>query len=296
VPPTPAGHPPPALAPHQLQSAPVSGPAGPAPAPTRSSARAGILIAAGITITLIVLAGALIALFSTLSNLGQAADDDTPTVVASSPPCDGCLSFEDALSLRLSGGVPTLGLSFDEELGYAKPSTAGVYADSSAQNYEDGGGSPAGCAFTIDYSPVAPENPDATNRADRVADLGTFSNDTDSMSQVVRVFATPQDAAAYPDALRAGIAACPQYSVSFSEGGGFWSTDVVPTEFATSSPGVTAVGWTEEYDGYAVTVVDLQYENLVVRTIYNRAIDSAYTNAEVAAFVTEYSGLLAGLG
>jgi hypothetical protein len=192
--------------------------------------------------------------------------------------------------------VPLLDLAFDEEAGYAKPSTVGIYADSSAENFADGGGSPAECSFAIDYSPVAPGNPDEANRSDRVADLGSYFNDTDYLSQVVRVFATPEDAAAYPDALRSGLAACPAYSVSFSEGEDFWSTDVVPTEFATSSPAVTAVGWTEEYEGYAVTVVDLQYANLVVRTIHNRDSSSAIADSEIAAFVLEFSGSLERLG
>ena len=148
----------------------------------------------------------------------------------------------------------------------------------------------------IDYSPVAPGNPDEANRSDRVADLGSYFNDTDYLSQVVRVFASPEEAAAYPDALRSGIAACPEYSVSFSDGDDFWSTDVVPTEFPTSSPAVTAVGWTEEYAGYAVTVVDLQYANLVVRTIHNRDSSSAIAGSEIAAFVLEFSGSLERLG
>jgi hypothetical protein len=272
---------------------PPSAPPPSAPAPTapRSSGRAAAIIGIGITLTLIVLAGALFALFSTLSNSfnDPAADDDEPATVAEDDaPCAGCLALDDVLSLRMPDGIPTLGLSLDEDAGYAKPSIIGAYADSSVQTYEDGGGDPLGCSFAIDYAPVSPSNPGEDNRTDRVGDLGSYYNDTDYLSLVTRVFETEADAAAYPAALRDGIAACPHYSFSYSEGEDFWSTDVQPLEFATSSPAVTAVGWHEHYGDADLMIVDLQYANLAIRAIFNRT-GAAATEEQFGAFVLELS-------
>ena len=249
-------------------------------------------------LALVVLVIALFSLFSALgSSLGDGADggDDTPTVVADDPPCAGCLTLSDSFELRMPDGAPALGLEFDEQLGYAKPSTAGSYADGSTEAYEGGGGTPVGCSFAIDYSPVSPTNPGDENRADRVGDLGSYFNDTDSLSLVARVFASEQDAAAYPTSVRDGIAACPHYEFSFSEGAEYWSTDVEPLDFATSSPEVTAVGWHERSGETDLIVVDLQYANLAVRTVYTRAGDAA-TDDAFRAFVVELSGALEALG
>ena len=276
-------------------------PAAPQPAaPRSSSGRAALIIGLGITLTLVVLAGALFALFSTLSNsMDQAGTDngdgdEPPTVVEDDAPCAGCLSLEDVLTLRMPDGVPTLGLTFDEEAGYAKPSIVGAYADSSIETYEAGGGDPVGCSFAIDYAPVSPTSPSEANRTDRIGDLGSYYNDTDYLSLVTRVFETEADAAAYPDTLRDGIAACPHYSFTFSEGEDFWSTDVQPMDFATSSPAVTAVGWHEHYGDSDLMIVDLQYANLAVRAIFNRG-GAAVTEDQFRAFVLEMSAALEGL-
>ncbi len=256
----------------------------------------------GITLALVVLAGALFALFSALSStLGDTAatnnnnGEEPPTVVEEAPPCDGCLTFDDARELRMPDGVPTLDLTFDEEVGYAKPSIVGAYADGSVETYESGGGAPAGCSFAIDYSPVSPTSPDESNRTDRVADLGSYYSEADYLSLVARVFATESDAASYPDSLRAGLASCPHYSFSFSDGSNFWSTDVQPLEFETSSGAVTAVGWHESYNGSELLIVDLQYTNVAVRAIYNRSGSTAEIEDEFRAFVLELSGALEAL-
>jgi hypothetical protein len=253
----------------------------------------------GITVALVVLAGALFALFSTLSNsLGDSAADDgdePPIAVEDPAPCAGCLTLDDALELRMPDGIPTLDLALDEEAGYAKPSIVGTYADSSTASYEDGGGSPIGCSFAIDYSPVSPTSPDELNRTDRVGDLGSYYNDSDYLSLVTRVFGSEEDAAAYPATLRDGLAACPNYSFSFSEGEDFWSTDVEPLDFETSSPAVTAVGWHEHYGDSDLVIVDVQYANLAVRTVYSRTGDPASDDG-LRAFVLELSAALEGLG
>ena len=248
-------------------------------------------------VALVVLAGALFALFSALGgSLGNGADggDETPTVV-DEPACAGCLTLDDAFELRMPDGAPTLGLEFDEQLGFAKPSTAGSYADGSTEAYEGGGGTPLGCSFAIDYSPVSPTSPGDDNRADRVGDLGSYYNDTDSLSLVARVFESEQDAAAYPNSVRDGIAACPHYEFSFSEGADYWSTDMESLDFATSSPAVTSVGWHERSGESDLIVVDLQYANLAVRTVYTRTGEAA-TDDAFRAFVVELSGALEGLG
>ena len=270
----------------------------PAPEPKGSSTRLGVIVGIGITLTLVVLAGALFALFSTLSKIPAASDDDgdEPSIaVEESPPCDGCLTFDDALELRMPDGVPSLGLTFDDEVGYTKPSIVGAYADSSTATYEDGGGTPVGCSFAIDYAPVSPTSPDEGNRTDRVADLGSFYGDDDYLSLVARVFTSEADAAAYPESLRAGLAACPHYSFSFTDGSDFWSTDVQQLDFATSSPAVTAVGWHESYNGSELLVVDVQYANLAVRAMYNRTGTTAGTEEEFRTFVLGLSAALEGL-
>ena len=274
--------------------------ASPPAAPTSSSVRLGIIVGVGITLALVVLAGALFALFSALSNTLDATatddgDDEPTTIVDETPPCDGCLTFDDALELRMPEGVPALDLTFDEETGYTKPSIVGAYADSSVDTYESGGGAPDGCSFAIDYSPVSPTSPNESNRTDRVADLGSFYGDADYLSLVARVFATDTDAAAYPESLRAGLAACPHYSFSFSDGADFWSTDTQPLDFATSSSAVTAVGWHESYNGSELFIVDLQHSNLAVRAIYNLTGDSAGAEEEFRTFVLEMSSALEAL-
>lgn len=282
------------------QAAPFAqAPPAPQPAaPRSSSGRAAVIIGIGITLALVVLAGALFALFSTLSNsinqAGTDGGDEPTTVVEDDAPCAGCLSLDEVLALRMPEGVPTLGLTFDEEAGYAKPSIVGTYADSSLETYENGGGDPIGCSFAIDYAPVSPTSPSEANRTDRIGDLGSFYNDTDYLSLVTRVFETEADAAAYPDTLRDGIAACPHYSFTFSEGADFWSTDVQPMDFATSSPAVTAVGWHEQYGDSDLMIVDLQYSNLAVRAIFNRGGDTV-TEDQFRAFVLELSAALEGL-
>lgn len=256
-----------------------------------------MIIGVGIAVALVVLVGALIALFSALGNSlnSIAPDDDKPiTVAEDDAPCDGCLTLDDALTLRMPDGVPSLGLTFDDEAGYAKPSIVGAYADSSTESYEDGGGDPLGCSFAIDYAPVSPTSPGADNRTDRVGDLGNYLNDTDYLSLTTRVFESETDAAAYPDTLRAGIAACPHYSFSFSDGADFWSTDMQPLEFTTSSPAVTAVGWHEHYGDSDLMIVDLQYSNLAVRAIFNRTGAPA-TEDQFRAWVLELSTALEGL-
>ena len=267
-------------------------------APRSSSGRTAVIIGLGITLALVVLAGALFALFSTLSNsMNQAGTDDgdePTTVVEDDAPCAGCLSLDDVLTLRMPDGVPTLGLTFDEEVGYAKPSIVGTYAESSVETYEAGGGDPLGCSFAIDYAPVSPTSPNEANRTDRIGDLGSYYNDTDYLSLVTRVFETEEDAAAYPDTLRDGIAACPHYSFTFSEGEDFWSTDVLPMDFVTSSPAVTAVGWHEQYGESDLMIVDLQYSNLAVRAIFNRS-GTTVTEDQFRAFVVELSAALEGL-
>ena len=256
----------------------------------------------GITLALVVLVGALFALFSALGSTldstatNESDGDEPPAVVDDTPPCDGCLAFDDTLELRMPGGVPALGLALDEDAGYTKPSIVGAYADSSAETYESGGGAPVGCSFAIDYSPVSPTSPGESNRTDRVADLGSFYGDEDYLSLVARVFATESDAAAYPDSLRAGLAACAHYSFSFSDGADFWSTDVQPLDFATSSSAVTAVGWHESYNGSELLIVDLQYANVAVRAIYNRTGDSAGSEEAFRTVVLELSAALEALG
>jgi hypothetical protein len=263
-----------------------------------SSSKLAIIVVVGIIVTLVVLAGALVALFSTLNtSFNQPGSDggDTPPVVENAPPCDGCLTLDDAFQLR-TDGIPTLALEPDADAGYAKPSVVGSYADSSSENFLDGGGTPLFCSFAIDYSPVSPSSPDDTNRADRIGDLGSYFNDTDYVSMVVRVFESESDAAAYPDTLRSGIADCPHYSFSFSEGEEFWETDVDALEFETSSPAVTAVGWHENSGGSDLIIVDVQYSNLAVRTVYSRTADSSGTEEQFRAFVLELSAALEELG
>ncbi len=259
-----------------------------------------MIVGVGIVVALVVLAGALFALFSTLGNSLTGSEPDageggSSPVATAAASCDDCLTFDQALELRRPDGIPALALVFDEESGYAKPSIAGAYADSSADLYVEGSGTPAGCSFALDYSPVAPENPDESNRSDRVADLGSYVNDTDYLSMVARVFERPEDAANYPDALRAGIAGCPHYFFVFPDGSGSWSSDVEPLEIATSSPEVTAVGWHEAANGVDLTIVDLQYANLAVRVILNRSEGSSSTDEQFREFLVEYSGALAGL-
>jgi hypothetical protein len=252
----------------------------------------------GIIVTLVVLAGALFALFSTLSNSvsdGGSDGGDSPTLVADGPPCDGCLTLDAALQLRPDGGIPTLGLEFDSDTGYTKPSVVGSFADSSTQAFQEGGGFPLTCSFAIDYAPVSPSSPGDTNRSDRIGDLGGFFNDTDYLTMFTRVFENEEDAAAYPDTLRSGIADCPHYSFSYSDGAEYWETDVEPLEFATSSPAVTAVGWHENSDGSDLIIVDLQHSNVAVRTVYSRTEDSAASEDQIRAFVLELSASLEAL-
>ena len=81
-------------------------------------------------------------------------------------------------------------------------------------------------------------NPGSGDRTDRVLDLGSFGDDTGSVSQVVRVFGSESDAEGYPATLEATIGDCPRYAVSFDENR--WDADVVATVLDLS--GVDAVG------------------------------------------------------
>ena len=258
----------------------------PAPPPPPAKSRGWIVF----VVLGVVLVGVIVTFVIILANLvggaGPAADDDDdPPVVA----CGACVTDDQARALVPSeSALDGVGMTTFPDYVPAKPSTAGLYADSSLDTYTSGGGSPANCWPLIDYSPVTLDSPDATDRRDRVFDLGTYGTDIGSISQVVRVFSTETAAADYPAGVTANVTSCPHYTLSY-EDGSFWDPDVAPTALDLSSivgtSGATAVGWDEVDGDWVVTVVDLQLRNIAIRTVYSHASGASATDAQFAAFL-----------
>jgi len=248
----------------------------------------------------VVLVGVIVTFVLILGNLlggaGPAADDDDdPQAVE----CETCVTDDQAKALVPSqSALDGVGMTTYPDYVPAKPSTAGLYADGSLETYTNGAGSPASCWPLIDYSPVTLDSPDATDRRDRVFDLGTYGTEIGSISQVVRVFATETAAGDYPAGVTANVASCPHYTVSY-EDGSLWDPDVAPTALDLASvvgtSGATAVGWDEVDGDWVVTVVDLQLRNIAIRTVYSHAMGASATDAQFATFLGTTAEAMAAL-
>lgn len=216
--------------------------------------------------------------------------------------CDGCVTDADAATLVPgAAALQQLGLQPAADYQPAKPSIAGLYAEDTKRVFQDGLGTPEQCWALIDYSPVSATNPVLTDTgtgwSDRVFDLGSYGDDLVSVSQVVRVFKDRADAAGYPASLQDTIAACPRYAVSFDESR--WDTEVTPTALDLSginAGDVTAVGWDELDGAWAITVIDLQVNNLALRTVYSREAGTGPSDEQLVAFLADRAAEMRALG
>ncbi len=115
---------------------------------------------------------------------------------------------------------------------------------------------------------------------------------------MVRVFASEEAGLAYPSTLESTIAGCPSYSVNFDDS--FWETDVTATTLDSATivadSGATLVGWSELNDDWAVEVVDLQYGNIAIRTVFNHQVGQGPTPEQFAAFLTSTAAAMKAAG
>lgn len=283
MPPVPPVAPPPGPESYHVPR-PAGIPVPPAAAPRRS--RAWIVFAVLGVVLVAIVAVLIITLSSVLGTLSQGSDAPTPTPAAE---CELCISEVQARELRPSdAALGELGLSLYPDYTFAKPSNAGTYADSSQRLYSDGLGAPEGCWALLDYSPVSATHPGTEHRTDRVMDLGSYGDDENTVSQVVRVFSSVTAADDYPQSIRDTITDCPRYAVSF-EDGGRWDADVVPTTLdlaaVEGATGVTAVGWDERDGDWIVTAVDLQYRNIAIRTVFSHPAGGGPGAEQFTAFL-----------
>lgn len=216
-----------------------------------------------------------------------------PTAVACS---STCFTVEQAEGLvPASAALESLGAPRPYLGGVpAEPNRVSVYAADAAARYDENGGDPAGCEFMVSTAPLSPNNPDEYSRDETVIDLGVYGVYS-TVGQTVQIFGSPVRAEGYLPALAAGVAGCTHFELG--EGEDEYIADVAPLTLPTSSPDVTAAGWTETSTLGVYTVVDIRYANLVLRTVfYNPVEDGVFTDEQIAAFVLATSERLTALG
>lgn len=213
-------------------------------------------------------------------------------------PCTGkCFTLVQARTLKGAlAAAEVFGLSESPDF---EPGdlTAGEYVDNASGLWQQGGGKPVGCELMLSYAAVAPgtPTPTATALAEPVIDLGVFGSEDEGVSQTVRVFHTEALAAGFPGAIYSEIRNCSHYSVDL--GGPTVYEAAVQQRVLTGVPDVVGyIGWDEPSSVGTFTSVDLQYGNLVVRTTFNRELDSTITDQMFDDYLRATANEMVALG
>lgn len=207
-----------------------------------------------------------------------------------------CFTVEDAESLVPSAAaLEALGAEGMDGYGGGYRQPIGDVYDAARWEWTDGEGEPSGCSFALSYGPATASNTATTDqRSDPTVELGSFGDESSNVYQLVRVFGSHADGNAYPGQLRESLEGCTHYSVDL----GYeerYETDVVPAEISVPFGTATVVAW-REYDGYnRITVADLQYANLVVRSIFIDGPGPGISDGEFDAFIAETASAMAAL-
>lgn len=247
-------------------------PAYPPPvAPTKRGSRKVLLIVLVSVMGAVVLIGGLVAIAVGLGTAITSAFD--PTTLPAGNPASApegchteCLSQESALSLSPTAeSLALIGLGPEPVAAPAEPTTIGTFADDAHGQYFLQDGTPLSCEFLLSPAPISPRNPADYTRDDGAFDLGTYAGQDATMTQVAEVYWSSVYSERFTSSLVAPLTQCSHTERTVD--GALVSSDVVPATFDVPA-GVSVSGWTETLAGSIRTVVDLQYINLVVRTVY----------------------------
>ncbi|MEP6478266.1 MAG: hypothetical protein ABJB03_02650 [Rhodoglobus sp.] len=205
---------------------------------------------------------------------------------------DGCFYQEDAARLApSSGALHILGLTEDSNHPTFEPITIGTFADDAHGQFFLGDGDPMACSFLLSAAPISPTSPADFTRDDLTLDLGGYSGPGGDLTQTVRVFWSDMYADRFTASLASPIKQCAH--VKYSNDDAQVEADVVPLTYEAPD-GVSVAAWRETGAGFERTVVDLQYVNLAVRTVYVTVVGGT-NDAELTAFVSEIAKSLAAL-
>lgn len=208
--------------------------------------------------------------------------------------CSDCFDNDDALSLA-PGEEALAALGGAKVMSGYEPGfvdTVRAIYSTATDEYARGEGTPYGCSFALAGGPITSSNAATTSEGDEnVIALGSYGDDFSSVTQSVRVFDDDWRADDYPAELREALAHCTHYEVDLGDDGP-WATDVEQVKFEVADQAVDAVAWREESDGYEYTVVDLQYRNLAIRSIFSTVSGGHIDDEEFAAFIVETSRAL----
>lgn len=213
--------------------------------------------------------------------------------------CDGnCFTDEVIAELVPSArefatlGLPTLSYVWGE-YDTTRPGDEWFYT---SQTWEDEGGSPMECSFTLSVSPIsnsADDQPIKVERDDTIEYIGEHTTEDyySSLVQTVRVFRSSDHAVEHMEETSTNITNCSRYS--FGAASDYTGGVVTPEPELVLPDSVAAVGWVETNHFGRYYVVDVQRGNVVTRsTLYT---DGAVTEGDFRAFLESSAGILASI-
>lgn len=198
------------------------------------------------------------------------------------------LATEDALA---DLGVPVV----RDAWGSVPDSTATEQQREAVSYWDDRAGAPGACFFTAHLAPVVePRDVELGFTAADIFFTGVHTDDDESATliQSARVFATSAEADAHLTALARAVADCGSYAVTQR---GSPVTSVVSRAPALDLPGsVRSGGWIADgADGTVTYVTELQRGNVVLRSVLR--VEGDVSAGQVAAFTESMAAGLAAL-
>ena len=197
--------------------------------------------------------------------------------------CDELCFTEDVVEYLVPGGrdFAAIGLPvLDYGWGTYDTTTPGDEWFYNSQAWDEEGGTPDQCAFTLAGAPMAnsaTEQPIKVERDDTVDYLGQHisENEYSSLVQVVRIFRDSDAAVEHMERASANIANCSSYR--FASTSEFLGGVVTPEPALVLPDSVAAVGWAETNYFGRYYIVDVQRGNLVTRS-------TLFTDGEISEY------------
>jgi hypothetical protein len=241
-------------------------------------------------IAAVLVVGVSVGLVLLLSRLLGTGTDDAGPAEPYYPPyveagcSSACLTQEQAAQLVPSPeALALLGqLEPDPSHVAAPPTPIGTYLDDVHGAYFTGDGEPIVCSYALSPVPISPASPSFESREDVVLDLGGYAGATASVTQFVRVFESDIYSSRYPSSLTSPIKQCAHYE--YTVDGLRRSVDAarMPLDLPT---GVGGAGWVESSAEGSRVVIDLQRDNLALRTVIVQREGADPSGDDIAAFV-----------
>ncbi|MCU1439807.1 MAG: hypothetical protein JWP85_804 [Rhodoglobus sp.] len=238
------------------------------------------VLVAGVFVGLVLLLSRLLG--TTADGLAAPEPDYPPYVEAG---CStSCLTEEQAARLVPSAEALALfdGLEPDPAHVAAPPTPIGTYVDDVHGAYFTGDGDPIVCSFALSPAPISPASPSFVSRDDVVLDLGGYAGATTTVTQFVRVFESDIYSSRYPSSLTSPIKQCAHYEYTVEGLRRTVEAYRAPLDLPT---GVAGAGWIETSAEGSRVVVDLQLENLALRTVIVSAPHAELSGDDIAALV-----------